>query len=261
MQDYFSHFYRDDRGVTISAGDRLVQYVFVPSGAKVDSLMLMPRQNGEWRSHAVWGKFDHQQFTDSGVRMWMAKDMHQFSWGSLAIGFCGPEGHDPKNPKLLQYTFTADQFHQLGDVPAAGKWVRLEAPVEQLGLVGKVVDGFGFVSKGAKVRWERTLLVRGGKEIPLCDGSVGIPPEALAKVRYSVEGLKAGTKVKVCFENREITAADGYFEDDLSGEPGYQNLYMGLYGDKLGETGYYGNGVNYNYNWGKVAARLYRIPK
>lgn len=34
---------------------------------------------------------------------------------------------------------------------------------------------------------------------------------------------------------------------------------IGLYGDKIGETGYYGDGVFYNYNWGKVAARLYEI--
>ena len=57
------------------------------------------------------------------------------------------------------------------------------------------------------------------------------------------------------------SARDGYFEDDLSGEPGYRNLWVGLYGDKIGETGYYGDSVFYNYNGGKVAARLYEIPR
>jgi len=75
-----------------------------------------------------------------------------------------------------------------------------------------------------------------------------------------VPGLKAGTKVKVMFEERDIVAKDGYFEDDMSGKPGYQNLWVGLYGDKIGETGYYGDGTFYNYNWGKIAARLYEIP-
>ena len=49
------------------------------------------------------------------------------------------------------------------------------------------------------------------------------------------------------------------YEDelDLALPPGL----VGIYGDKLGETGYYGDGVMYNYNFGKVAARLYELPK
>jgi hypothetical protein len=260
MKDYYSHWYRDDRPFLAARGDKIVQYVDLPKGNKVDCLILMVRADGLWRHHAVWGNFNHQAFTDSGVRMWLAKDMHQMSWGSLGIGFCGPEGHDLKHPMLLKHTFTAPQFHKLGDLPPAGQWVRLEVPVEALGLTGKLVDGFAFISKGSKVWWARTLLERAGKEQVLCDGSAGIPPPALARVRFQVEGLRAGTKVKVCFEERDITAGDGFFEDDLSGEPGYQNLWVGLYGDRLGETGYYGDGVFYNYNWGKVAARLYEIP-
>jgi hypothetical protein len=261
MKDYYSHWYRDDRPFLAAKGDKLAQYVFVPTGQKVDCLILMARADGLWRHHTVWGSFDHQAFTDSGVRMWLAKDMHQMSWGSLGIGFCGPEGHDLKHPMLLKHTFTAPQFHRLDDLPPAGQWVRLEVPVAALGLEGKLVDGFAFISKGSKVWWERTLLVRDGKEQVLCDGAAGIHPEALKRVRFQVQGLRAGTKVKVCFEERDITAGDGFFDDDLSGEPGYQNLWVGLYGDRLGETGYYGDGVFYDYNWGKVAARLYEVPR
>jgi len=259
MRDYFDHFYKDDRPVAVRAGDRIGQRVFIPEDAAVECLILMVRGNGDWEHHAVWGEFDHRAFTDSGVRLWLAKDMHQMSWGTLGIGFCGPEGHDRHHPELLAHTFTREQFHRLGDLPPPGAWATLEVPVEQLGLAGKVVDGFGFVSKGAKAWWGRTVLVRDGEETPLCDGSVGIPPSQLARVRFNVEGLRAGTPVRVCFEEREIVAGDGYFEDDLSGEPGYENLWVGLYGDKIGETGYYGDGVFYNYNWGKVAARLYEI--
>jgi hypothetical protein len=259
MKDYYSHWYRDDRPFVAAKGDVLVQYVYLPPGAAVENVMLMARADGMWRHHAVWGKFDHKGFTDSGVRLWMALDMHQMSWGTLGLGFCGPEGHNPHNPALLRDTFTAGQFRRLGDLPRAGVWVRLEVPVEKLGLEGKAVDGFAFVSKGAKVWWERTLLVRGGAERVLCDGSAGIHPAALKRVRFEVKGLKAGTKVKVCFEEREIVARDGYFEDDLSGEAGYRNLWVGLYGDKIGETGYYGDGVFSNYNGGRVAARLYEV--
>jgi hypothetical protein len=261
MRDTYSHWYRDDRPFLAAKGDVLVQYVYLPPGSAVEHVTLMVRANGLWRHHAVWGTFDHRHFTDSGVRLWMALDMHQMSWGSLGLGFCGPEGHSPHNAALLRDTFTAEQFRRLGDLPKAGAWVRLEVPAERLGLEGKCVDGFAFVSKGAKVWWERTLLVRGGTERVLCDGSAGIHLEALKRVRFAVRGLKAGTRVKVCFEERDIVARDGYFEDDLSGEPGYQNLWVGLYGDKIGETGYYGDGVFYNYNAGRVAARLYEIPR
>lgn len=261
MKDYRAHWFKDAPAITMSKGDRIVQYVYIPSDEKVKHLTLMVRGNGAWRQHAVWGDFNHEHFTDSGVRLWLAKDMHQMSWGTIAIGFCGAEGHSPNNPDLLKYTFTADQYHKLGALPRTGQWVRLEVPVEELGLVGAVVDGVGFVNQGGKVWWERTLLVHNGREEVLLDGSVGAPPSALKNVRFNVEGLKAGTKIQVAFEEREIIAKDGYFQDDLSGEEGYRNQWVGIYGDKLGETGYYGDGVFYNYNGGKVAARLYEIPR
>lgn len=258
MQDYHSHFYRDDRPVEVRKGDRIVQSVYVPGNARVDALVLMVRGNGDWMYQATWGEFDHKAFTDSGVRLWLAKDMHQMFWGT--IGFCGPQGHDIHHPNLMKFVFTQEQFHRIGNLPAKGRWVRLEVPVEQLGLDGKVIDGLGFVSKGDRVWWERTLLLRDGQETVLCDGSVGIHPRQLARVRFNVPGLPAGTRIKVCFEEREIVAGEGYFEDDLTGEPGYQNLWVGLYGDKIGEIGYYGDGVYYNYNFGRIAARLYEIP-
>jgi hypothetical protein len=261
MKDYHSHWYKDDRPVTVAKGDKIVQYVFIPPDAKVENLILMVRGNGMWRHHAVWGQFNHQAFTDSGVRLWLAKDMHQMGWGSINLGFCGPQGHDPKNPELIKAVFTADQFRNLGALPKTGEWVRLEVPVERLGLDGHVVDGFGFISKGGKAWWERTLLMKNGQEQVLCDGSAGIHPMKLKKVRFNVAGLKAGTKIKVCFEERDIVAQDGFFEDDLTGEEGYRNQWVGLYGDKIGETGYYGDGTFYNYNFGKVAARLYEVPK
>jgi hypothetical protein len=261
MKDYYSHWYHDGPTFTAAKGDRIVQYVQVPKGQMIDCLLLMVRADGEWKHHAVWGNFNHQAFTDSGVRLYMAMDMHQMSWGTLGLGFCGPAGQNPKHPMLLKYTFTAPQFRRQGELPKAEASVPLEVPVEALGLEGKTVDGFGFVSKGGKIWWGRTALTRGGKELPLCHGSAGIPPEALKRVRFQVTGLKAGTKVKVCFEERDIVAGDGFFEDDLSGDEGYRNMWVGLYGDKLGETGYYGDGVFYNYNRGRVAARLYEIAR
>jgi len=179
MKDYHSHYYKDDQPVTLKKGDKIVQYVQVPAvrddrggqllaNPKLESLVLMVRGNGDWMYQAAWGKFDHNDFTNSGVRMWLAKDMHTMFWGT--VGFCGPEGSDVKNPALLQYVFTEPQFHNIGALPAAGQWMRYEVPIEQIGLSeGMVIDGFGFMSKGTPVWWERTLLVRDGKEIELCN--------------------------------------------------------------------------------------------
>jgi hypothetical protein len=50
------------------------------------------------------------------------------------------------------------------------------------------------------------------------------------EVHVEVEGLKAGTRVRVLFEDREIVAKDGWFEDDFRGTDLYQR-----YG---GTTGY-----------------------
>jgi hypothetical protein len=264
MQDYHSHYYKDDRPVEVKAGDKIVQYVQVPADQKVENAVLMVRGNGDWAYQAVWGDFNHQQFTDSNVRLWLARDMHPMFWGT--IGFVGPDAMpSPEGrEKLNKHVFTAEQFKKIGDLPAKGQWVRLEAPIEKLGLQpGSVIDGFGFMSKGGHAWWERTLLVRAdGSEQVLCDGSAGIHPRELAKVRFEVPGLKAGTKVKVCFDQREIVAGEGFFEDDLTGSPrsrGYDALWTGLYGDKIGETGYYGDGTFYNYNFGRVAARLYEV--
>ncbi len=261
MGDYHEHFYHSDRPVTAKKGDKLVQYVMIPQGQKVESLVLMARGDGDWRYQAVWGAWNEQQFTASGVRLWMAKDMHQMFWGT--IGFCGPDGKPTPEgqAKLEKYAFTEPEFKNQGALPESGRFVRLEVPVESLGLDGKVIDGFGFLSKGANVWWERTLLVQDGKEIALCDGSVGPSPASLKSVRFNVPGLKAGSKIQVVFDEREITSQDGFFEDDLTGEPGYENVWVGIYGDKIGETGYYGDGTFYNYNWGRIATRLYEIPK
>jgi hypothetical protein len=258
MKDYHNHFYKYDRPVQVHNGDKIVQYVYIPTGAKVDSVTLMVRGNGDWMYQAVWGKWDEKDFTDSGARLWMAKDMHQMFWGTL--GFGASDNNNPHNARLVAKIFTDEQFHRMGDLPAAGKWVRLEVPVEKLGLDGQLVDGFGWLSKGANVWWERTLLVQNGKETVLCDGSAGIDPAKLKAVRFNVPGLKAGTKIHDVFDDREITAQDGYFEDDLTGEPGYRNLWTGIYGDKVGEDGYYGDGIFYNYNFGRIAAKVYEIP-
>ncbi|MGC4044865.1 MAG: RHS repeat-associated core domain-containing protein [Armatimonas sp.] len=70
---------------------------------------------------------------------------HQASWG----------------PLLAQYIFGAVT---MGPVPSSGQWVRLEVPVEAIGLAGESLRGVSFAcasnTTGAKVTWDRFGVLR-----------------------------------------------------------------------------------------------------
>ena len=82
------------------------------------------------------------------------------------------------------------------------------------------------------------------KETLVWGDSIELPAEALEKVTIRVPGLKAGTKVRVLFEDREITAADGVFTDDFRGFDWYQR---------------HGGGFGAGYGPAPVAVHLYEI--
>ncbi len=89
------------------------------------------------------------------------------------------------------------------------------------------------MQRGGRVFWGRTSVVSAdGAETVLWGDGLGEAPERLAHVRIRVGGLGGGTAVRVLFEDRSVTAADGYFEDDFRGEDLYQR-YGGAegYGD------------------------------
>jgi hypothetical protein len=61
-----------------------------------------------------------------------------------------------------------------------------------------------------------------------------VPAEQLRQVKVKVKGLAAGARVRVLFEDRELTAADGHFVDDFRGQDLYQRFGGGPgvgYGD------------------------------
>jgi hypothetical protein len=111
--------------------------------------------------------------------------------------------------------------------------MKIEVPVDQLVERGKVFDGLGFVQRGGRVLWGRTSVVSpNGAETVVWGDGLGEEPERLARTRIRVAGLREGAVVRVLFEDRSLTAADGYFEDDFRGEDLYQR-YGGAegYGD------------------------------
>ena len=66
---------------------------------------------------------------------------HRAYWGGNLIDF-GKDG----TPERLR----------LGDLPAAGKWVRLEVPVEKLKLApGTEIEGWAFTQFDGTVYWDK----------------------------------------------------------------------------------------------------------
>ena len=134
----------------------------------------------------------------------------------------------------------------LGPLAPVGEWMKLEVPLETLAAAGKLLDGVGFLHDGGRVWWGRTSLVApDGAETLVWGDSIELPPDELARVQVRVTGLKAGTPVRVLFEDRVLRAADGYFEDDFRGSDLYQR---------------FGGGYGVGYGNGPVALHLYEVP-
>lgn len=104
----------------------------------------------------------------------------------------------------------------------------------------------GWVHPAAgRVSWGRTSLVdSAGAEVEIWGDRIELPPDRLARAKISVAGLKAGTRVRVLFEDRELTTADGYFVDDFRGQDLYQR---------------FGGGPRLGYGDAPVALHIYEV--
>jgi hypothetical protein len=174
---------------------------------------------------------------------------------------------------VTENTYKAEHFSRVGNLPEAGTWMKLEIPAEELGLVGRKVDGFFYASKNGRALWDHTVLVRNGQEIQLySDDAMGIPPEQLQDVTVSVPDLPDGTEVRVLFEERSLTVQDGQFTDNFEGLLAYGRAWGGLEGDNFcfmpGRSQHdfrellsiMPSGYGYDYNEGKAAVHIYEIP-
>jgi hypothetical protein len=216
-------------------GAKLVQWVKLDGKDLPENLVLMMKTDGRWNAAAAWGAFDMD---------WLRNDKGR-AYGFLtsfyknSSGFLGWD--DEMVKKSLAYM--PEKAENLGALPAAGEWVKLEVPLERIGATG-MIDGVACLHEGGNVRWGHTSIVfADGSEQILIGDSLVLPPSQLAKTKIAIPGLKAGAKVRVLFEDREITAGDGYFIDDFRGEDLYQRFG--------GPSGY---GI------GPVALHVYELP-
>jgi hypothetical protein len=204
------------------AGTRLVQWVRLDPEAVPHNLVLLVKGDGRWTHAASWGKVDVSAWRGDPKRaQWFLRSLY-----NDADGFLG-WGNDLMG-KALSYLPAGSL--DLGALPAAGAWVRLEVPLDKMGAAGPLLEGVGFLHDSGRVWWGRTALVEpGGAETVLWGASLGPPPDRLAHTTIHVTGLPAGRKVRVLFEDRELTAAtDGSFADDFRGQDLYQRY--GAYG-------------------------------
>jgi hypothetical protein len=220
------------------AGSKLVQWVRLDPGAAPSNLVVLVKADGRWTHAASWGKADVAALRkDPRKAYWFLRTFYRHSSGFL--------GWDDKLvEKGLPYIPTGAT--DLGALPAAGRWVKLEVPLDRIGVVGGLLDGVGFLHEGGRVRWGWTSLVApDGTEQKVWGDSVELAADRLARVKVNVAGLAAGSKVRVLFEDRELTAADGHFVDDFRGQDLYQR---------------HGGDFGIGYGSAPVALHLYEIP-
>src|SRR5581483_5450929 len=145
---------------------------------------------------------------------------------------------------------------------------RIEMDAEKFGLVGKLVDGFAYLTQNGRALWDYSALERNGKPVRVfCEDTVGIDRRLLNEVRINVPNLPKGTKVRALFEDREITAEAGGFTDNFQGTDTYQYEAGGVEGDLVG----YVKAPNrelprmmpsgYGYKYGPTQVRIYEIER
>lgn len=204
------------------AGSKLVQWIKTDA-ATPEYLLAIVKNDGRWTAAASWGKFDLAPFRElpspknKNTRCeWFLRTFYRY-----APGFMG-WGGVPAYALAMVPDKTVDQ----GAVPPAGRWVKLEVPLDKIGAADKLVDGVGFMHQGGKVLWGRTSLVApdGSEQVVIGDDADRPAPAQLKAVKVSVAGLKKGAKVRVLYEDRDIVAEDGFFTDDFTGTDLYERF-------------------------------------
>ena len=160
-----------------------------------------------------------------GLSKWfLAVDWdHRAFWGEsreLDIGL-RPEG-------------AIDPSHlPMGPLPASGRWVTLEIPVDELGLRHSDLDddwkitGMNFSTVDGRAFWGETQVVtEGGTEVSyVTKAEIDWCQSRDETMRITLPGLAAGKQIRVLFEDRVLIAQDGYFEDEFDRDDYDHHVY------------------------------------
>lgn len=220
-------------------GSKLVQWVKFDEANVPKNLLAVVKADGRWTHAASWAGFDTPSLRSTpGKAHWFGRTFYRHITG--VIGF----GNAMTAPAL---ELVPNASVDMGALPAAGKWVKFEVPLDKIGAIDKLIDGVGFVHEGGRVLWGQTSIVApdGVEQVVMGEHLDRPSPEALSKTKFEVAGLKKGAKVRVVFEDREMTADEGFFTDDLRGRDLYQRF----------------GGIDAGYGDAPVALRVYEIPR
>ncbi len=217
-------------------GSRVVQWVWLDPKAPPRNFAITVKADGRFTHVAAWGPFDVGRFRSGPGLEWFLHSFYRHSDGFLGWG------KDLLNAAL---PYVPRDVRAMGDAPRPGEWTKLAVDLSDIGIANELVDGVGFIHDGGRVLWGRTTIESGSASQTLWGDSMGPPPANLATARIEVDGLKAGARIKVLFEDREIVAGPGYFVDDFRGQDLYQR---------------FGGGPGVGYGNDPVALHIYEIP-
>ena len=268
----------------IKKGDKLVQYVWVDPKKTPEWVMVAVRGDGRFIHNATLGKFDFARFRSRKGNILMYSELNHSVWHELnwvvdkgwherAVALMGKRWADVRRDaaakgreKVDRIAYQARHFRHHGRLPRPGTWHKIEIDAVKAGLVGKLVDGFAYMSRNGRALWDYSVLIRRGKvKRVYCEDTVGIDRKLLGKVRIKVPGLRQGAKVRALFEGRVITAEAGGFTDDFTGVETYGYENDGVVGDLFGFIKDPDRELprmmpsGYAYSYGPTAVHIYEI--
>jgi hypothetical protein len=268
----------------VQKGDKIVTYVWLDPKETPTWVMLAVRGDGKFTHNAVLGKFDYESFRQGYGNVLMFSELEHSVWHHInyvvdeptyqrAVKLLGKpaadnlkKAADTERARVDKEIYQAGHFPILGALPPPGKWHRIELDASKTGLVGKLVDGFAYLTKDGRALWDYSVLERDGKVVRVfCEDTVGIDRALLPKVRVNVPGLKKGSPVRCLFEDRVILADDGGFWDDFVGVDTYGHEAGGIAGDMFGYVKDEDRELprmmpgGYGYTYGPTAVHIYEI--
>jgi hypothetical protein len=219
------------------AGSRLVQWVRLDTKNRPPGFAIVVKADGRFTHTASWGRFGPAMLRLNPVlAAWFLRTFYRHATGFI--------GWDLKG-LAAAWQYLPRGAVDMGALPAPGTWARVEVPLEKIAAAGKLVDGVGFIHAEGRICWGRTSIVGpGGDELEVWGDTIEQAPARLARTKISVAGLKAGARVRVLFEDRQLQAADGFFVDDFRGQDLYQR---------------FGGGPELGYGDAPVALHVYEI--
>lgn len=270
----------------VQKGDKIVQYVWIDPAEKPDWAMVCVRGDGRFAHNAYLGNFNWEKFKKDDGNIVMYSELnhsvwHEINWSideriyQRAVVLLGQKEADRLKrldqvgrEKVEKIAYQPGHFRSEGKLPEAGAWHRIEIDAEQYGLVGKLVDGFAFITQNGRAKWDYSALERNGQVVRVfCEDTVGIDRATLPSVRINVPGLRAGARIKVLFENREIIAEEGGFTDNFVGTDTYGHEGHAVVGDMFGFIVDPDRELvrmmpsGYGYTYGPTAVHIYEIEK